>query len=64
MPSEGPSERTDRRLHPASLVFAVGAEARSLLLPGIVVLFFASRGRGELLFMLLFVPAAIATLVH
>ena len=52
---------SDRRLHPLSLLFSIGAQARSLLLPGLVVLFFASRGGNyEIWFMLLFVPSVIS----
>src|SRR5262245_16959737 len=65
MPSS-PSERGEaRRLHPLSLVFAIGLQAKSFLLPGLVVLIFAARGgRSELGFMLLFVPAVVAALFH
>ncbi len=66
MPSDpAPEGAGDQRLHPLSLLFAIAAQVKSLLLPGIAVLFFASRGgHGELWFMLLFVPAVIATLVR
>lgn len=52
-----------RRLHPASLLFTIGAQAKSLLLPGIVVLYWGLRGeRGELWIMLLFIPAVAVAL--
>ena len=52
-----------QRLHPASLVFTVGAAAKGLLLPGMAVLF-ASRGSNyEIWLMAMFVPAVIAALV-
>jgi putative membrane protein len=58
-----PSEAGLRRLHPLSLLFLIGGQAKRLLLPGILVLFFASRqGHGELWFMLLFIPAVIGAL--
>jgi len=58
-----PSEAGLRRLHPLSLLFLIGGQARNLLLPGIFVLFFASRqGHGEIWFMLLFIPAGISAL--
>ena len=60
-----PSERgaVVRRLHPVSLVFTIGRLAKSLLLPGILVLAFAARGgHGELWFMLLFIPGVVASL--
>ena len=58
-----PSEAGLRRLHPLSLLFLIGGQAKSLLLPGILVLFFASRqGHGEIWFMLLFIPAVIGSL--
>jgi putative membrane protein len=64
MPSEvAPEEGEVRRLHPTSLIFSIGAQAKSLLLPGLVVLFFAARGdRGQIWLMLLFVPAVVAAL--
>jgi putative membrane protein len=63
MPSE--EAPADRRLHPVSLLFIIGALARSLLLPGIVVLAFASRrGDPEVWLMIVFVPALVASLVR
>jgi putative membrane protein len=50
------------RLHPLSLLFSVGALARNLLLPGIIVLAVASRGRYEAYFMILFLPAVARAL--
>ena len=65
MPSSPPERGPVLRLHPLSLVFAIGLQAKSFLLPGLVVLIFAARGgRGELGFMLLFVPAVVAALFH
>jgi putative membrane protein len=66
MPSErAPGEPEVRRLHPSSLLFTISAQAKNLLLPGIVVLFIASRGdRGELWVMLLFIPAVVVALFH
>ena len=57
-----PSEDGLKRLHPLSLLFLIGGQAKSLLLPGILVLFFASKGNGEIWFMLLFIPAVIGAL--
>lgn len=64
MPSErAPGEPETRRLHPSSLLFTVGAQAKNFLLPGIVVLVLALQGgRGELWIMLLFIPAVVAAL--
>jgi len=67
MPSEvGRTGQPVQRLHPLSLLFTVGQQARNLLLPGIVVLVFASgRGwGGELWFMVLCFPDVIAALFH
>jgi putative membrane protein len=66
MPSDGAPDRTAfRRLHPSSLLFSIGAQAKSLLLPGLVVLYFAARGdRFQLWLMLLFVPAAAAAVIR
>jgi len=52
-----------RRLHASSLLFGLGSAAKRLLIPGIIVLL-ASRGnRAEIWLMLMFVPAAIASIV-
>ena len=60
-----PSEAGLQRLHPLSLLFLVGRQAKSLLLPGILVLFFASsQGHGQIWFMLLFIPAVVGTLLR
>jgi putative membrane protein len=67
MPSEPalPEPSDARRLHPSSLLFSVGAQAKSLLLPGIVVLVLASRGgTGQAWYMLLFIPAVIGALIQ
>jgi len=55
-----------RRLHPASLIFAVAAAGRGLLLPGLIVLF-ASRGGGygfELFLMVMFIPTVAIALAR
>jgi putative membrane protein len=65
MQSEGASEETrTRRLHPTSLLFTIGKQAKSLLLPGIIVFVVARGGGRELLFMLLFIPAVVVALFH
>lgn len=62
MPS---SDERDHRLHPISLLFTIGAQARAFLLPGIVVLLVASRGDfGQAWIMLAFFPALIGALFH
>jgi putative membrane protein len=66
MPFEQPvgAETTSGRLHPSSLLFSLGSAARRLLLPGVLILF-ASRGSNlELWLMLLFFPAAVASLLR
>jgi len=65
MPSEPHAPDSElRRLHPASLLFSIGAAARRLLVPGILLFFAASRGNGNVEFwaMLFFFPA-LATAV-
>ncbi len=65
MPSDGPTvlERS-RSLHPSSLFFGLVSAAKRLLIPGIIVLV-ASRGnRAEIWLMIMFVPAAIMTLIR
>jgi putative membrane protein len=64
MPSEdGAGTEGWQALHPSTLLFSVGAAARRLLIPGIVVLV-ASRGdRADLWLMILFVPAVVAALL-
>jgi hypothetical protein len=68
MPSEPalPEHGQACRLHPSSLLFSVGAQAKSLLLPGILVLIFASRGggAGQAWIMLRFFPAVIGALTQ
>ena len=53
-----------RRLHPVSLLFTVGAVARSLLLPGIAVLFVSGGSNYPLWLMLFFIPTAVAAVVR
>jgi putative membrane protein len=59
-----PSDAVDRpqRLHPVSLLFAVGSFARSLLLPAIAVMF-VSRASYQIWFLIPFGIAGIASLV-
>ena len=53
-----PDPGSARRLHPTSLIFSIGGLARNLLLPGIIVFFFARKGGGwEYAIMIAFVPA-------
>ena len=60
MPS---SDGREHRLHPLSLLFTIGAQARAYLLPGLVVLLVASRGNfGQSWIMLAFFPALIGAL--
>jgi putative membrane protein len=61
MPSDAPLER---RLHPATLGFQVIAHARSLLVPALLVFFFASGDRWQLWLGLLFVPVVLFDVVH
>lgn len=61
MPSE---PRLEHRLHPATLAFQVLAHARSLLVPALVVIFFASGDRWQLWLGLLFVPVVLFDVVH
>jgi putative membrane protein len=63
MPSDASSLPPVQRLHPVSLLFSLGAAARRLLLPGIVVLFAARGSNAEIWIMVLFFPAAVAALV-
>jgi putative membrane protein len=62
MPSD-PGIEPVQRLHPASLLFTIGAVARRLLLPGIVVFFASGGGNTEIWLAVLFFPAAVAALV-
>ncbi|MFN0056928.1 MAG: PH domain-containing protein [Planctomycetota bacterium] len=53
------------RLHPASWIFGVASAARSLLIPGIVVVVAArSSDRWELWYMLLFLPTALYAVIR
>ena len=57
---------SDRRLHPASFLFALGGHAKQLLLPGIVVLISARSGsdRWDTWAMIFIVPFGIAAAVR
>ncbi len=52
------------RLHPATLPLRILSDAKKLLLPGLVVLWFARGGKWELWLMLLFVPSAVIEVVR
>ena len=56
----------ERRLHPASFLFSMGAHLKSLLVPGVAVLFTAgSSGRNwETWLMILIIPYTIAAVVR
>lgn len=56
--------RREQRLHPATLGFRLLAHARSLLLPALVVLFFARGDRWQLWLGLLFVPVMLFDVLH
>jgi len=54
-----PPEPEWHRLHPASLVFRIGAYARNMLVPAIVIIIFATQSEGwELWLAVFFIPAA------
>jgi putative membrane protein len=57
---------SERRLHPLSFLFALGGQAKELLLPGVFVLVSARSGRGnwETWAMVFIVPFAIAAAVR
>ncbi len=61
-------ENAGERLHPLSLLFTIGSSVRSLLIPGLVMLFLARGGSGgsryELWLMILFVPAVIHSIMR
>jgi putative membrane protein len=61
MPSDEPGR--PQRLHPVSLVFLIGAFARSLLVPAIAVMFFSGAGY-KTWFLIPFTFAGIASLVR
>jgi putative membrane protein len=61
--SLGPRDDELYKLHPLSLIFSLGAVARSYLVPAVVVLF-SSGGRSELFFAALFLPAAVYAVLH
>ena len=52
------------RLHPTSLIFRLGKQARALLLPGLAVIWLAREGSWEIWLMVLFVPSTIFELVR
>lgn len=56
----------ERRLHPASFLFSMGAHLKSLLVPGIAVIFTAgSSGRDwEVWLMVLLIPYTIAAIIR
>ena len=63
MQSDGGQETQPAlRLHPLSLLFSIGSLAKSLLLPGMIVLVWGLRGGYEAWFMILFVPAVVSAL--
>lgn len=55
---ETPPDQT-YRLHPVSILFSIGASVKSLLIPGLLVLFFSKGSRYEAYFMVLFIPSVI-----
>jgi putative membrane protein len=57
---------SERRLHPASMLFALWQQAQNLLLPGLVLVFGARRSDWgwETWAMLGFLPVALASLLH
>jgi putative membrane protein len=57
---------SERRLHPASFLFALGDHARALVLPGLFVLLSSRSGRGgwQVWAMIVIVPIAIAAAVR
>jgi len=57
MPSEPAAGLRPQRLHPVSLLFSIGKAARSLLVPGMVVLVMSRGGVYQAWWMLLFLPA-------
>ncbi|MEE9392559.1 MAG: PH domain-containing protein [Planctomycetota bacterium] len=52
------------RLHPSSLIFGIGGQAKSYIVPGLAVFFLASDNRWELFAMLLFLPSAAWVVVR
>ncbi|HKY33937.1 MAG TPA: PH domain-containing protein [Candidatus Polarisedimenticolia bacterium] len=54
---------SDRRLHPSTILFALVANARNLLLPGLLVLVAARRADYDVWLMALFIPYALASVL-
>lgn len=63
MPSDPVTAPPARYLHPATLLFTLGAAAWRLLVPVVAVLFFARGEREEIWLAALFGPAAIAAIL-
>lgn len=59
-----PEHAALKRLHPLSLVFMIASAARSLILPGLLVLVFSSEDQTEVWFMLLFLPSVAVGVVR
>jgi len=59
-----PEHAALKRLHPLSLVFMIASAARSLILPGLLVLVFSSEDQTEVWFMLLFLPSVAVGIVR
>jgi putative membrane protein len=63
-----PSDPSEQRLHPSSILFSIAKSAKIFLLPGLVLLFSAGRqsgtrffgGNWDFWFMLLMIPSTIA----
>lgn len=55
--------KSDRPRHPLSLLFGLGSAARRLLIPGLAVLLFTRGSSFEVWIMVLFVPAAVGSLL-
>lgn len=62
MPSEPAADAPVQRLHPSSLIFGLGSAARSLIVPGIILLFASRSGGYEAWVMVLFVPVSVGIL--
>ena len=59
-----PEPAQPQRLHPLSLLFMIANAARSLILPGLLVLVFSSEDQTEVWFMLLFLPSVAVGIVR
>lgn len=64
MPFDLPDAGVERRLHPLSWLFQIGAIVRSLIVPAIVVLFASGGSRYELWVSIFIIPASIMALVR